>query len=138
MFLPVDPQSGLPVYRQIIDQVRRTIVAGDLRPGEKLPSIRELSALLQLNPLTVGKAYGELERSGLIEMRKGMGMYVRLQPEVPRGRHDAAPAGVTQAAQRLVLESAQAGLTRHQTVRTVEDCWRELTQRTAKEERKSR
>jgi GntR family transcriptional regulator len=138
VFLPVDPASGLPVYRQIMDQVRRTIVAGHLAAGEKLPSIRELAATLQINPLTVGKAYGELERSGLIEMRRGLGMYVRSQPETMRGRGQVAPAGVTQAARRLVLESAQAGLTRGQTVRAVEDCWRELDPEVAVNERKAR
>ena len=107
-----------------MDQVRRTILAGDLAAGERLPSIRELASLLQLNPLTVGKAYGELERTGLIESRRGMGMYVCAQ--APRATDASAPAGVVLAARRLVLESAQAGRTRQQTLRTVEECWREL------------
>ena len=85
MFLTVDPSSGFPVYRQIMDQVRRMIVAGRLTSGEKLPSIRELAATLQINPLTVGKAYTELERSGIIEMRRGLGMY---RPPTRRARRD--------------------------------------------------
>jgi GntR family transcriptional regulator len=109
-----------------MDQVRRTIAGGQLRVGERLPSIRELATTLKLNPLTVGKAYSELERSGLIEMRRGLGMYVRSKPEVARAGEPSSPAGVIQAAERLVLESAQAGLTRGQTVRVVERCWREL------------
>lgn len=126
MFLAIDAGSGLPVYRQVMDQVRRTIASGHLRVGERLPSIRELATTLRLNPLTVGKAYAELERSGLIEMRRGLGMYVRSRAEVAPAGDPGSPAGVMQAAERLVLESAQAGLTRAQTVRLVERCWRDL------------
>jgi GntR family transcriptional regulator len=126
MFLPVDPSSGLPVYRQIIDQVRRMLVAGRLAPGDRLPSIRDLAAQLRINPLTVGRAYGDLEREGLIEMRRELGMYVRQQERLIRPIDGGVPAGVAQAARRLVLEAAQAGLGRTQTVRAVEDSWREL------------
>ena len=59
MFLPVDPSSGLPVYRQITDQIRRMLVSGRLGPGERLPSIRDLATQLRINPLTVGRAYGD-------------------------------------------------------------------------------
>ena len=93
MFLSVDPSSGLPVYRQIMDQVRRMIVAGRLTPGDKIPSIRELAATLQINALTVGKAYSELEHDGTLEMRRGLGMFVRAarvrgkkDPKRTRGR----------------------------------------------------
>ena len=126
MFLPIDPNSGLPVYRQIMDQVRRMIVSRRVAPGERLPSIRELAATLQVNPLTVGKAYGELEHDGVIEMRRGLGMYVRPLPPAVRSLDRGVPAGVAQAARRLVLEAAQAGLDRLQTTRAVDDFWREL------------
>src|SRR5580765_2603614 len=126
MFLPVDPSSGLPVYRQIIDQVRRMMVSGRLAAGERLPSIRDLAVQLRINPLTVGRAYGDLEREGLIEMRRGLGMYVRQQERLIRPIDGGVPAGVAQAARRLVLEAAQAGLGRAQTVRAVEESWKEL------------
>jgi GntR family transcriptional regulator len=126
VFLSVDPGSGFPVYRQIMDQVRRMIVAGRLTPGEKLPSIRDLAATLQINPLTVGKAYTELERSGIVEMRRGLGMYVRpLDAHVPTDAGDA-PATVTGGAQRFVLEAAQAGLSRAEALKVVDDAWQEL------------
>ena len=126
MFLPVDPSSGLPVYRQIMDQVRRMIVSGRLAVGERLPSIRDLAATLQLNPLTVGRAYTELERDGVVEMRRGLGMFVR-PPRVSVTNSDGGvPAGVAQAVHRLVLEAAQAGLTRARTLRAVEEGWRQV------------
>ena len=133
MFLPVDPSSGLPVYRQIIDQVRRMMVSGRLAPGDRLPSTRDLAVQLRINPLTVGRVYGDLEREGLIEMRRGLGMYVRVQERLIRPIDGGVPAGVAQAARRLVLEAAQAGLGRAQTVRAVDDCWRELKAEAATE-----
>src|SRR5215471_18637072 len=133
MFLPVDPNSGLPVYRQIIDQVRRMMVSGRLAAGDRLPSIRDLAVQLRINPLTVGRAYGDLEREGLLEMRRGLGMYVRVQERLIRPIDGGVPAGVAQAARRLVLEAAQAGLGRAQTVRAVEDSWRELKTESATE-----
>jgi GntR family transcriptional regulator len=125
VFLPIDPSSGLPVYRQIMDQVRRMVVAGRLRPGERLPSIRELAIALQLNPLTVGKAYGGLERARVVEMRRGLGMFVLPLPD-SRESTAAVPSGVEQAARRVVLEAAQARLTRARTFDVIDDAWREL------------
>ena len=135
MFLPIDPSSGLPVYRQIMEQVRRMIVAGRLSAGERLPSVRELAETLGINPLTVGKAYGELERAGIIEMRRGLGMFVR------PGRSDARaemPAGVAEAARRFVLEAAQAGLGAQEAAKLVEREWRQLSGKLVALERKQR
>ncbi len=136
MFLPIDATSGLPVYRQIMEQVQRMIVAGRLPAGDKLPSVRDLAVTLGLNPLTVGKAYGELERGGFIEMRRGLGMFVLPGREGPRGVRKDAPAGVAAAARRLVLEAAQAGLSLAQTERAVGSEWREVGPKAAPHERK--
>jgi GntR family transcriptional regulator len=137
MFLPIDPSSGLPVYRQIMEQVRRMIVAGRLPAGERLPSVRDLAAALGINPLTVGKAYGELERAGALEMRRGLGMFVRGAPK-DQGDGGTPPLGVAAAARRLVLEAAQAGMTMTQTVRSVESEWREVGVQSVSLERKQR
>ena len=111
MFLPLDPSSGLPIFRQIMEQVRRMLAAGTLRPGERLDSVRDLAARLQVNPLTVGKAYQQLEREGLIEMRRGLGMFVAARSGDDRAQQQA----VERTAQRLAVEAAQAGLTPRQT-----------------------
>ena len=126
MFLAVDPSSGLPVYRQIMDQVRRMIVAGRLAPGDRLPSIRDLASTLQINPLTVGKAYGELEREGSVEMRRGLGMFVRVARVFPRADRARIPPGVGEGARRFVLEAAQAGLDRLEAIKQIENAWRDL------------
>ena len=72
MLIVVDSQSGVPVYRQIIEQVRFQVAAGLLRPGAELPSTRTLSQELGINPMTVSKAYGLLEEEGLVVRRAGL------------------------------------------------------------------
>ena len=76
MFFPPNPSSGVPVYRQLIEQVRHAIETGALRPGEQLPGTRKVAEDLVMNPNTVAKAYQELEHQRVIEMRKGLGAFV--------------------------------------------------------------
>lgn len=71
-----DPRSGVPVYRQLMDQVRYYVTAGTLRSGDQLPSIREMAQSLTVNPTTVVKAYGELAHEGTVEMRHGKGAFI--------------------------------------------------------------
>jgi len=76
MWLHIDPSSGTPIYRQIIDQIRQAVASGVLRAGDRLPSVRELAVELAVNPNTIAKAYQELERDGIIETRRGIGTFV--------------------------------------------------------------
>jgi GntR family transcriptional regulator len=76
MFDPVEPKAAVPIYRQIIDQIRRRVAAGLLSPGDQLPSVRELAAHLLVNPNTAAKVYRDLERDGLLETRRGQGTFV--------------------------------------------------------------
>ncbi len=73
----LDPHSGVPVYRQLMDQIRYQIAGGILRPGDELPSIRALSEPLGVNPMTISKAYNILVRDGLLERRPGKPLIVR-------------------------------------------------------------
>ena len=68
--------SGVPIYKQIVQILSGKILSGALVPGEKVPSIRDVTAELNVNPNTVAKAYRELELAGLIETRRGMGCFV--------------------------------------------------------------
>ena len=72
----IDPSSRLPIYRQLRNQVREAFARGRLRPDERLPSVRELSRALVINPNTVARVYTELEREGLINTRPGLGVFV--------------------------------------------------------------
>ena len=76
MELYVDTSSREPIYRQLAAQVREAVARGRLSPGEKLPSVRELSRALVVNPNTIARAYTELEREGVLHTRQGMGVFV--------------------------------------------------------------
>jgi GntR family transcriptional regulator len=71
-----NPASGVPIYLQLMEQVKHGIETGALRPGEQLPGIRPLAEQLVVNPNTVAKAYRELEHEGVIELRHGAGAFV--------------------------------------------------------------
>jgi GntR family transcriptional regulator len=72
--------SPEPIYRQLVEQVRRLVAAGQMAPGDDMPSVREVAQSLALNPMTVSKAYGLLEMEGLLTRRRGMGMSVAERP----------------------------------------------------------
>lgn len=72
----IDSHSSVPIYTQIVEHIRRAVAAGVYRPGEAIPSLRALAIELVVNPNTVQRAYEALEREGLIQARKGLGMFV--------------------------------------------------------------
>ena len=76
LWLKVDTKSGVPIYVQILDQVRHAVEVGSLETGDKLPTVRALAKELTVAPNTIVKAYSELQRSGLIESRPGVGTVV--------------------------------------------------------------
>jgi DNA-binding transcriptional regulator YhcF (GntR family) len=77
MFEQIDPRSPTPLYAQIAARLKLAVAAGELRPGEALPSVRQLAARLRVNPATVVQAYRDLEAEGFVEMRQGAGTFVR-------------------------------------------------------------
>lgn len=77
MILVVDPHSGIPVYRQLVEQIRFHVASGLLEPGDEVPSTRALSARLGVNPMTVSKAFVLLEEDGVLERRPGRPHVVR-------------------------------------------------------------
>ncbi|MFH2006194.1 MAG: GntR family transcriptional regulator [bacterium] len=74
--IQIDVKSGVPFYRQIIDQVKSSIAMGRLEPGDRLPTVRQLAVDLSINPNTVSRAYTELELTGLVETQMGSGTFV--------------------------------------------------------------
>lgn len=76
MWFHIDASSGTPIYRQITDQIRQAIAGGTLRPGDRLPTVRDLAVELAVNPNTIAKAYQDLERDGIIETWRGRGTFV--------------------------------------------------------------
>lgn len=75
----IDPASGVPFYRQIIDQIKYAIARGELRPGDQLPTVRQLAVDLAINPNTVSKAYSQLEILGVLQTQQGSGTFISTQ-----------------------------------------------------------
>jgi GntR family transcriptional regulator len=107
VFVSLDPQDGRPLYLQIVNEVRRAIVVGTLRGEDPLPSVRELAADLVVNPRTVLQAYQELEREGLVYMRRGQGTFV--SPTTNRDGQDRRTL-TRDVAKRTLLEARRNGL----------------------------
>ena len=98
MEFTISPTSGVPIYQQITAQVCAGIARGQLREGQRLPSVRELSQTLVVNPNTIAKAYTELERENVVYTRPGMGVFVAAPRQSPpkRVRRERLLASVDQ------------------------------------------
>ena len=124
----LDLHSGVPVYRQLIDQVRGGIASGALTEGDQLPTVRQLAVDLEINPNTVVRAYRELELGGLLETHQGTGTFVSAQklkrPDAERGRQ------LAQIVSDAVSRAGAAGF-------TVEDLMEELQGRAQQTTRRS-
>jgi GntR family transcriptional regulator len=126
MLIRPNPSSGVPIYLQLMEQVKHSIETGALRPGEQLPGIRPLAEELVINPNTVAKAYRELEHEGIIELRHGAGAFVSANAQAKKvtdkfraGQTIVAGAverlrarGVTDEEIRRMFEAELAGVSR--------------------------
>jgi GntR family transcriptional regulator len=102
LFRP-NPSSGVPIYLQLMEQVKHAIETGALRPGEQLPGMRPLAEELVMNPNTVAKAYRELEHEGIIELRHGAGAFVSANAQAKKltDKLRAAQAVVAAAVEKM-------------------------------------
>lgn len=117
MEIRIDPKSGVPFYRQIIEQVKFAISRGDLTTGAQLPTVRQLAVDLSVNPNTVIRAYKEMEIEGLLETHQGSGTFVTdRQPKITdMERHRMLDQIITEMLARassygFVLDEVLAGL----------------------------
>ena len=94
MYIPLDHKSGVPLYIQLKDQMRLAVATGTLRPGDQLPTVRDLAPRLRVNPNTVARVYRELQAEGLLTSRQGAGTFVA----------EGAAAVSLQEGRRLVLQ----------------------------------
>ena len=102
MIIKPNPSLGVPIYLQLVEQVKHAIETGALRPGDQLPGIRPLAEELVINANTVAKAYRELEREGVVELRHGAGAFV-----ADTGRAQQGAAEKFRGAQPLVAETVE-------------------------------
>ena len=125
----LDLQSGVPVYRQIIDQVTGGMAAGALKPGDQLPTVRQLAVDLTINPNTVVRAYRELEIRGVLETQQGTGTFISHQKvnsdRVERQRR------LNQLTNEFVARAGAGGF-------TVQDLLEQLHDLQAEQEKKGR
>lgn len=78
-FVSINTGSPEPIYRQLIEQVKRRVAAGQIRAGDEIPSVRDLAQALAVHPMTISKAYSMLEAEGVLERRRGLSMVVAAQ-----------------------------------------------------------
>ncbi len=118
MEFSISPTTGVPIYQQITDQICASIARGRLKPDHRLPSVRELSQALVVNPNTVARAYTELEREGVLYTRPGLGVFVnQAPPPVPK---KARRERLTRPVEQLLVEAVRLGATTEEVLEIVE------------------
>jgi len=117
LFDQIDPRSPTPLYAQIASRVRVAVAAAELRPGDALPSVRQLAARLRVNPATVVQAYRDLETEGFVEMRQGAGTFVRDVQSETRASERARQA--VALVRRMVSDAGRLGLSTHEIITAI-------------------
>ena len=120
----------MPIYRQVIDQVRHQIMAGQLKEGDQLTTVRDLSEELKVNPMTISKAYSLLEAEGLVDRRRGIGLFVAGLPQDRRRRTKAQMLEGIMA--RAVAAAVQLDMPEDQVLAMVSDLFKRYNSRTRK------
>lgn len=116
--------SGVPIYRQIIDQVKTLAAFGRVSPGDFLPSVRQVAQELEINPMTVSKAYSWLEKEGVLESVRGQGMRVkedRISKKDMKERKDA----LIPLLKQVVIQASQLSLEPETVMALLERLWKE-------------
>ena len=108
MFVTLSPSHPDPMYKQVTDQIKDAIASGDLKPNDRLPSVRELSEALNVSAITIKRAYQDLETDGFILTRAGMGSFVA--PVERDALRERKLAQVREELRRLVQSSAKFGI----------------------------
>lgn len=124
MSFSVHPSSGVPIYRQIMDQVVAMTASGRAQPGDMLPSIRELAQLLEVNMMTVSKAYSKLESDGVLKRLRGRGMVIADNGDSKSSVKDRQ-SDLRPVAEQAVTRGLQLGLTQRQILAVVQSILKE-------------
>lgn len=109
MHIHISPKDGVPIYRQIIQQIKYLVASGRLQPGDELLPIRALAKQLIVNPNTVARAYRDLEAQGVTESKQGSGTHIRMNGASPLARTEKVNI-LTERADALLTEANQLGI----------------------------
>lgn len=122
--IKIDPRSSTPIYEQIELGIKELIMKGALKNGEKLPSVREMASILSINPNTISKAYGELEREKIIETLRGKGTFISANIE---GKADESKMEeIIKALKKIILEASYNGITQEAFINMTRDIFTQL------------
>jgi GntR family transcriptional regulator len=115
----LDPNNGVPIYRQIIQQIEYGILSERMKPGDKLPTIRSLAVALKINPNTIAKAYGELEIRGILATQVGSGTYISDKRPIPE--EDAKNRKIQEVLGRFIQEMGDLGVKKEELIKMLAD-----------------
>ena len=114
----LDPRDATPIWAQLERGLRAAIASGRLRPGDQLPTVRQLAVDLRVNANTVARVYSDLERSGVLETRRGVGSFIRATAEEARSKKEHEKR-LRAFATRVVADAAAAGFTPEELVAAI-------------------
>jgi len=131
MLIEIDYHSGVPIYRQVIVQIRQQIMTDGLKEGEQLETVRELAARLKVNPMTISKAYSLLEGEGLVERRRGIGLFVA---SVRKGRRDEIKTKLlNDIVNKAAITAIQLGVSEEEAVEFLKKHYREYNSKSRRQ-----
>jgi len=124
VYLRLNYQSGEAIYRQIVEQVKYKVASGELSPGQRLPSIRELAKQLKINPRTVVKSYEELRAAGLAVMRQGQGVFITENQTLASVK--TRQKSIADMTRRMFSEAMRIGADKQEILRIVNETAQEM------------
>ena len=127
MLLELDHHSGVPIYRQVIRQIRQQIMTDGLAHGDQLETVRDLAARLKVNPMTISKAYSFLEVDGLVERKRGIGLFVA---KVKKGQLDQIRAKLLNSiVNKAAITAIQLGVSEGEAIESLKKHYKEYNSR---------
>lgn len=123
MLLEIDHHSGVPIYRQVIRQIRQQIMTDGLKHEDQLETVRALAARLKVNPMTISKAYSFLETEGLVERKRGIGLFVA---KVKKGQRDQIRAELLNSiVNKAAITAIQLGVSEEAAIESLKKHYKE-------------
>ena len=131
MLLEIDHHSGVPIYRQVVQQIRRQIMTDGLKEGDQLETVRDLAARLKVNPMTISKAYSLLETEGLVTRKRGIGLFVA---KVKKARLDQIKAELLDnAVNKAAITAIQLGVSQDAALELFGKHYRQFARKTRRQ-----